>query len=76
MPIHHQFTFPLTFLIIGLGSFLSIVSAKGNSAPWYVPLWSRKRETFTETGWRYRTWSIWCGYVALAVVVADQIFVS
>jgi hypothetical protein len=76
MLIHHQFTLPLIFAFIALGSVLSIIAARGNRAPWFVPLWSRRRETFTETGWRHRTRAVWCGYAALAVIVADQLFDS
>ena len=74
MPIHHQLTFPLLMAIALLASLLSVIAGRKNTGPWFVPLWSRKRETFTETGWRYRTWSVWCGYIFLAVVVADQLF--
>lgn len=74
MPIHHALTFPAFIGIILLGSILSMIAARGNSAPWFVPLWSRKRDTFTATGWRYRNWSVWCGYAGIAVLVADQLF--
>lgn len=74
MPIHHPFTFPFCFAIAVLGSILSAMAARGNSAPWFVPVWSRKRETFTAIGWRYRTWSIWTGYAVIAVLAADQAF--
>ena len=73
MPIHHQLTFPLLMAIASLASVLSMFAAHKNTGPWFVPLWSRKRATFTEKGWRYRTWSVACGYMFVAVVAADQL---
>lgn len=74
MPIHHHLTFPLLMTIAAFSSFLSVIAARKNTGPWSVPLWSRKRETFTGTGWRYRTWSVWCAYIFIVVVAADQLF--
>jgi hypothetical protein len=76
MSFHHPFTFPLFIAIVLVGLILSMIAARTNSAPWFVPLWSRKRDTFTATGWRYRTWSVWCGYASIALLVADQLFAS
>jgi hypothetical protein len=74
MPIHHHFTFPLLMAIAALGSLLSIIASRKNTGSRFVPLWSRKRETFTKIGWRCRTWSVWCGYIFAAVVAFDQLF--
>lgn len=73
MSIHHTFTFPLLMAIAALASVLSVIAARQNSGPWFLPLWSRKRENFTDTGWRYRNWLVWCGYLFIAVVAADQL---
>jgi magnesium-transporting ATPase (P-type) len=74
MPIHHPLTFPLLMTIAAFSSLLSVIAVRKNTGPWFVPLWSRKREAFTGTGWRYRTWSVWCAYLFIAVVAADQLF--
>lgn len=74
MPIHHALTFPLVMIIGVVGAILSMLAARHNSSAWFVPLWSRKRDSFTARGWRYRSWSIWCGYLTVAVVIADQVF--
>lgn len=77
MPIHHQLTFPLLMAIASLGSVLSMLAAlnrgQGTRRQWFVPRWSRKRDSFTAIGWRYRTWSVWCGYLFIALVAADQL---
>lgn len=54
MPIQHQLTFPLLIALAILRSVLSMIAAR-NGAPgtrrqWFVPLWSRKRDSFTATG--------------------------
>jgi hypothetical protein len=74
MPIHHHLTFPLMIAIAFVGAVLSMISARNNTGPWFVPLWSRKRASFTATGWRYRTWSVRCGYIFIAVAAADHLF--
>lgn len=73
MPIHHAVTFPLIIMIAIVGALFSMLSARHSSGAWFVPLWSRKRDSFSETGWRYRTWSVLCGYLCMAVVVLDQL---
>ena len=76
MPIHYQLTFPLLMTIAALGSVLSMIAARHSvkGSQRFVPLWSRKRDSFSETGWRYRTWSVWCGYCFIVVTAADQLF--
>lgn len=73
MPIHHPMTYPAIMVLITVGSVLSMIAARHSSGPWFVPLWSRKRDCFTDTGWRYRSWSLWCGYAAIAVAAVDQL---
>lgn len=73
MRIHHQFTFPLLLFTSAVAAVLSIIAARGNSDPGFVPVWSRKRESFTKAGWRYRNLSLWSGYIFFAVIVADQL---
>lgn len=74
MPIHYHLTFPLMMTIASVGAVLSIFAARHSGGPWFVPLWSRKQDSFTGSGWRYRTWSVWCGYIFISVAAADQLF--
>ena len=74
MPIHNRLTFPLIMTIALVSVVLSMLAARGSRGPWFLPLWSRKRDSFTEAGWRYRTWSIWCGYLIISIATADQLF--
>lgn len=76
MPIHYPLTFPLLMAIAALGAVFSIIAGRngeGGCSQWFVPLWSRKRDSFTATGWRYRTWSLWCGFLFVGVAIADQL---
>jgi hypothetical protein len=59
------------------GGLLSVFAARhrnerGRALP-LLPLWSRKRDAFTDAGWRYRTWSVRCAYLSVALLVADQL---
>lgn len=74
MPIHHQLTFLLLMTTVLLASVFSLIASRNSSGPWFVPLWSRKRDVFSATGWRYRNFSVWCGYMFIAVVAVDQLF--
>lgn len=77
MPIHHSLTFPLFMAFCVAGGLLSALasrhhSERGRALP-FLPPWSRKRDAFTDAGWRYRTWSVRCAYLSLALLVADQL---
>lgn len=76
MPIHYQVTFPLMLAIVACAIVLSVIATHNSvegSRSWLAPLWTRKRDSFTETGWRFRNWSVYCGYLFIAVALADQL---
>jgi hypothetical protein len=70
MPIHYQVTFPLMLAIASCAVVLSVMATRNSvegRRSWLAPLWARKRESFTATGWRFRNWSVYCGFFFIAV---------